>query len=133
MTPQPFLSNTVLAEEAPTEAALLRFQQFSPEPVAMGFMLHLHLFKRRQNATGLGSSRSPRRGSISSVALPARAGLWFPIEIRPDKPKQTVNWLQIGFSDAVSTAAHFLEKPRPVCLRRGFFVVANRHLAGLPH
>ena len=77
-------------------------------------------------------SRSPRTGSISSIALPARAGLRFPIEIRTDKTKQTVNWLQIGFSDAVSTAAHFLEKPRPVCLRRGFFVVANRHLAGLP-
>jgi hypothetical protein len=33
--------------------ALLRFLQFSPEPVAMGFMLDLHHLKRHQNASSL--------------------------------------------------------------------------------
>jgi hypothetical protein len=32
---------------------LLRFLQFSPEPVAMDFMLHLHLLKRHQNTSSL--------------------------------------------------------------------------------
>jgi hypothetical protein len=52
-------------------------------------------------------TRSPRRVSISSIALPARAGLRFPVEIRPNvraAPAATLadeQGLQIGKPDVI--------------------------------